>query len=97
MQQRSQIGLCNDILMAKSFFSSIVIQIIYRYYRYKITMVDHSLFERQGLTIEQNSQPDFLAEDFSCVVGEDSLSSSSVISEGDNQGYVEVEGKIFLH
>ena len=60
-------------------------------------MVDHSLFERWGLTLEQNSQPDFVAEDFNCVVEEDSSSSISVISEGDNQGYVEVEGKIFLH
>ena len=60
-------------------------------------MVDHSLFERWGLTLEQNSQPDFVAEDFNCDVEEDSSSSSSVISEGDNQGSVEVEGKIFLH
>ena len=60
-------------------------------------MVDHSLFERWGLTLEQNSQPDFVAEDFNCVVEEDSSTSSSVISEGDNQGYVEVEGKILLH
>ena len=49
-------------------------------------MVDHSLFERWGLTLEQNSQPDFVAEDFNCVVEEDSSSSSIVISEGDNQG-----------
>ena len=48
-------------------------------------MVDHSLFERWGLP-EQNSQPDFVAEDFNCVVEEDSSSSSGVISEGDNQG-----------
>ena len=60
-------------------------------------MVDHSLFERWGLTLEQNSQRDFVAEDFNCVVEEDSSSSSSAISEGYNQGYVEVEGKIFLH
>ena len=60
-------------------------------------MVDHSLFERWGLTLEQNSQPDFVAEDFNCVVEEDSSTSSSVISEGDNRGYVEFEGKIFLH
>ena len=60
-------------------------------------MVDHSLLERWGLTLEQNSQPDFVAEDFNCDVEEDSLSSISVISEGDNQGSVEVEGKIFLH
>ena len=31
-------------------------------------MVDHSLFERWGLTLEQNNQPDFVAEDFNCVV-----------------------------
>ena len=49
-------------------------------------MVDHSLFERWGLTLEQNSQRDFVAEDFNCVVEEDSSSSSGVISEGDNQG-----------
>ena len=60
-------------------------------------MVDHSLFERWGLRLEQNSQPEFVAEVFNCVVEEDSSSSSSVISEGDNQGYVEVEDKIFLH
>ena len=60
-------------------------------------MVDHSLFERWGLTLEQNSQPEFVAEVFNCVVEEDSSSSSSVISEGDNQRYVEVEDKIFLH
>ena len=60
-------------------------------------MVDHSLFERWGLTLEQNSQPEFVAEVFNCVVEEHSSSSSSVISEGDNQGYVEVEDKIFLH
>ena len=33
-------------------------------------MVDHSLFERWGLTLEQNNQPDFVAEDFNCVVEE---------------------------
>ena len=60
-------------------------------------MVDHSLFERWGLTLKRNSQPDFVAENFNCVVEEDSLSSSGAISEGDNQGFVEVEGKIFLH
>ena len=60
-------------------------------------MVDHSLLERWGLTLERNSQPEFVAEDFNCVVEEDSSSSSSVISEGNNQGYVEVEDKIFLH
>ena len=60
-------------------------------------MVDHSLFERWELTLEQNSQPDFVAEDSNCVVEEDSSPSSSVISERDNQGYVEVEGKVFLH
>ena len=60
-------------------------------------MVDHSLLERWVLTLERNSQPEFVAEDFNCVVEEDSSSSSSVISEGNNQGYVEVEDKIFLH
>ena len=59
-------------------------------------MVDHSLFERWGLTLEQNSQRDFVSEDFNCVIEKDSSSSSSVISEGDNEWYVEVEGKIFL-
>ena len=53
-------------------------------------MVDHSLIERRGLTLEQNSQPEYFAKDFNCVVEEDSSTSSSVISEGDNQGYVEV-------
>ena len=60
-------------------------------------MVDHSLIERWGLTLEQNSQPEYFAKDFNCVVGEDSSTCSTVISEGDNQGYVEVKGKIFLH
>ena len=50
-----------------------------------------------GINIRTKQSIDFVAEDSNSVVEEDSSPSSSVISERDNQGYVEVEGKVFLH